>query len=193
MAIKSVNTITATIQNRRGKENLFDPDQMTGGEWALSDDTKKIWMCFKPGLVLRMATYEAFEKDMEDVQKILEDCQDIQTAVEAFEAIAEAHKNQAEVYSKESKSWAVGGTGTRDGEDTNNSKYYSQQSKLNSEKAKQVSDDAVDAINNAFDNINAGLPQFLINPDDGKLYHTPSRFTFVVNQVTGDLDWGLTL
>lgn len=143
----AIRTIKATIQMRHGREEDFDPDQMTAGEWGVSDDTKKVWMCFMPGLVFRMATYEAFEKDMQEIREILAACQDIQEAVKAFEALAEQHKNQAEVYSNESKSWseaskshskvseswaktseswAVGGTGTRDGEDSNNAKYYSQ-------------------------------------------------------------------
>ena len=200
MAIKPASNTLDTIQVSGGKADKFDPDKMNAREWAVATDKKYVWMCFQPGFVLRMATYEGFEEDMKIIQQILKDCQDIQKAVEAFEKLAEAHKNQAEVWSNESKdwsalskSWAVGGTGTRDGEDTDNSKYYSQQSKLHSEKAKQVSDDAVQAINNAFNSVNKGLPKFKINFDDGKLYHTPSRFTFIVNRETGNLDWGLTL
>jgi len=37
------------------------------------------------------------------------------------------YHNNAEWYSKQSKSWAVGGTSTRTGEDTDNAKYYSEQ------------------------------------------------------------------
>ena len=44
-------------------------------------------------------------------------------------------KPDMEAFAKESKSWAVGGTGSRDGEDTDNSKYYSQQSKESSEES----------------------------------------------------------
>ena len=142
----AINTIKATMQMRRGEENHFDPDQMTAGEWAVSVDTKKVWMCFKPGLVLRMATYEAFEEDMKIIQQILATCRDIQEAVEAFERLAEQHKNQAESYSKTSKSWAVGGTGTRAGEDADNSKYYSQQS---ANSATSASNSATAATNKA--------------------------------------------
>ena len=52
----AIQTINATIQMRRGMEEDFDPDQMAAGEWAVSTDSKKVWMCFRPGLVLRMAT-----------------------------------------------------------------------------------------------------------------------------------------
>ena len=91
----AINTIKATMQMRRGAEQHFDPDQMTAGEWAVSTDSKKVWMCFAPGIVKRMATYEAFEQDMEEIRRILTTCQDIQEAVEAFERLAEQHKNDA--------------------------------------------------------------------------------------------------
>lgn len=156
----AINTIKATMQMRRGAEENFDPDQMTAGEWAVSIDSKKVWMCFAPGIVRRMATYEAFEQDMEEIRRILTTCQDIQEAVEEFERLAEQHKNHAEIYSKESKSWAVGGTGTRVGEDTNNSKYWSQQSAASAtsaassattatEKADSAGTSAINAANSA--------------------------------------------
>lgn len=140
----AINTIKATIQMRRGAEEHFDPDQMTAGEWAVSIDSKKVWMCFAPGIVRRMATYEAFEEDMLIIQQILATCQDIQEAVEAFEALAAQHEkkakeykdaaaasaSEADSYYKLSKSYAVGTGGeVREGDDSDNSKYYYQQSK----------------------------------------------------------------
>lgn len=138
----AIQTIKATMQMRRGAEENFDPDQMTAGEWAVSMDSKKVWMCFAPGIVRRMATYEAFEQDMVDIQMILATCRDIQVAVERFEQLAEQHASQAEEWSAASKSWAVGGTGTREGEDTNNSQYWSQQSKTEADRAKNEADRA---------------------------------------------------
>ena len=177
MALKSVNTTLATIQMRRGAEELFDPDQMTAGEWAISTDSKKVWMCFHPGLVLRMATYEAFEQDMLEVQTILATCQDIQAAIERFEQLAEQHMSQAEKWSVTSKSWAIGGTGTREGEDTDNSKYYSEQSKMYS-----------DAAENA---IELSKPNFTVNLETGHLLYEGGRFDFSVNN--GHLLWGMAL
>lgn len=124
----AIQTIKATIQMRRGLERDFDADRMVAGEWAVSTDNKYVRMCFMPGLCLRIATYEAFEQDMREIQTILATCQNIQSAVDAMARLAEQHKNNAESYSKLSKSWAVGGTGVRAGENTDNSKYYSQQS-----------------------------------------------------------------
>ena len=92
----AINTIKATMQMRKGLEKDFDPDQMTAGEWAVSTDTKYVRMCFAPGICLRMATYEAFEEDMKEIQTILATCQDIQEAVKRFEELAEQHKNDSE-------------------------------------------------------------------------------------------------
>lgn len=133
----AINTIKATIQMRRGIEQDFDADQMTAGEWAVSTDNQYVRMCFAPGIVVRMATYEAFEQDMKEVQLILATCRDIQTAVDALAKLAEQHKDsaaasalEADNYQKLSKSYAVGtGGDVREGDDIDNSKYYYEQSK----------------------------------------------------------------
>ncbi len=134
----AITTIKATIQMRRGNEADFDPDQMTAGEWAVSTDMKYVRMCFAPGLCLRMATYESFEEDMLEIQTILATCQDIQAAVEKFEQLAEQHKDDAAGSAALSKSWAVGGTGTRTGEDSDNSKYYAEQAEISYKNASAV-------------------------------------------------------
>ncbi len=124
-----IQTIKATLQMRRGLEQDFDPDQMVVGEWAVSTDKKYVRMCIMPGLCIRMATYEAFEEDMIEIQEILATCQDIQVAVDAMGKLVEKHSKEALDYSTMSKSYAVGGTGSREGEDSDNAKYYSEQAK----------------------------------------------------------------
>lgn len=143
------------IQTRRGNEVDFDASKMLPGEWAVSLDTKYVRMCFSPGLVYRMATYESFEEDMIQIQQILATCEDIQTAVEAFEELAQQHANDAAASATESansaavaegyannaadsadmadynarmaKSWAVGGEGLRPDESSNSAKYWCEQ------------------------------------------------------------------
>lgn len=135
----AINKINATMQMRRGNEQDFDPNQMTAGEWAVSLDSKKVWMCFAPGLVRRMATYEAFEEDMTEIQTILATCQDIQEAVEAFERLAKQHKNASEDYSKLSKSYAVGTGGEiREGDEIDNAKEYARRAKESAERASEI-------------------------------------------------------
>ena len=119
--------MNATIQMRRGNYANLDPMKLKPGEWAVSLDQKYVHMCFGSGIVRRMATYEAFEEDMKQIQTILVTCQDIQTAVEAFEALASQKASAASASAKEAQSYARGGTGTRTEEDTDNAKYYAHQ------------------------------------------------------------------
>lgn len=162
----AIQTIKATIQNRHGLERDFDADQMTAGEWAVSTDEKYVRMCFAPGIVLRMATYEAFEQDMVEIQTILATCRDIQAAVERFEQLAEQHTSQAEEWSVTSKSWAVGGTGTREGENTNNSKYWSQQAEREADRAKEEADRASSIVGL---DIDSELSETSVNPVQNKV------------------------
>ena len=164
--IMAIQTIKATIQMRHGAEQDFDPTQMTAGEWAVAKDTRKVWMCFRPGLVLRMATYEAFEQDMLEVQTILATCQDIQAAVERFMQLAQQHASKSEEWSVASQSWAVGGTGIREGEDVNNSEFWSNQSKAEADRAKNEADRAASIA--GFD-IDSELSETSTNPVQNKV------------------------
>lgn len=92
------------------------------------------------------------------------------------------------------KSWAEGGTGARDGEDTNNAKYHSEQSKNSSElsksyleKVEQAGNEAVDKIQNALD---VSAPNFIVDLSTGHLMYSGERFAFLVNKA-GHLEWGL--
>ena len=69
----------------------------------------------------------------------------------AYYADGKVYEN-AELYmvlSRLSESWAVGGTGVRVGEDTDNSMYYSEVSKTAAETARNASTQAVDTLGNA--------------------------------------------
>lgn len=59
------------IQNRRGAYNKFDPSKLLPGEWACviegdadASDGRAIYMCFAPGVVKRMATYQDMLENM---------------------------------------------------------------------------------------------------------------------------------
>ena len=73
-----------------------------------------------------------------NVNAVATNITDVQTAAQNIEAIQNAPTaaESAAASAALSESWAVGGTGTREGEDTNNAKYYSEQ-------AQQVSQGAV--------------------------------------------------
>lgn len=96
-----------------------------------------------------------------------------------------------------SKSWAVGGTGQRDGEDTNNSKYWSEQSQKSAElsetyvtKTEQAGDEALKKIDDA---LNMNAPKFTVDLSTGHLMYEGGRFDFQVNESTGHLEWGLAI
>lgn len=168
----AIQTEKATILMRRGLMQNFDPDQMSAGEWAVSIDTVRanqiVWMCFAPGVVKRMGTYEDFADQIAEAtgdirNQYIAVFNEINEATKALEASARASAEAAgrseeaaagsasqaaqsagaaEDYSKESESHSHGGTGTRPGEDTDNSLYYSEQSRKEYERAKEEADRA---------------------------------------------------
>lgn len=115
----------------------------------------------------QMATYQTeFAEQSQNVQ-------DLMTAVTAYMSNIE---NAAAASATLSKSFAIGTTGTRTGEDTDCSKYYYQQAKIEADKAATY----------------AGLiiPTFTINLATGELeYSDGSSFSFTVNHTTGELNY----
>lgn len=99
-----------------------------------------------------------------------------------------------------SESWATGGTGTRDGEDEDNSKYYSEQSQAYLSATQTAGQEAVDDIETAttaaiteietavYDN----TPTFTVDYDDGNLYWEGGRFTWSIDTSDGELYWEVT-
>ena len=95
----------ARIQVRRGLEKDFNPDEMTPGEWALSTDTKYIRMCIYPGLCLRMATYEAFEEDMKQIQSIVSEARTIQEAINRINTEVSSNAQAVAEYTAQAKQY----------------------------------------------------------------------------------------
>ena len=58
------------IQNRRGLKKDFDLTKMLPGEWAVTIDpeteNQMVYMCFSPGVVKRMGTYEDFKNQVDE-------------------------------------------------------------------------------------------------------------------------------
>lgn len=91
------------IQVRRGNESDFDASKMLPGEWAVSLDTRYVRMCFAPGIVLRMSTYDAFEADMAQIQAILAECRNIQSAVQRIQTEVNAKASLTVEYANDAK------------------------------------------------------------------------------------------
>lgn len=131
-------------------------------------DGKSVFIAFSAGDVKRMATYEdmkdligeatddirdqyilVFNKINDDTAALEASARASATAARASQTAAAGSASQAaqsagaaEDHSKESESHSRGGTGTRPGEDADNSRYYSQQSRREYERAKEEADRA---------------------------------------------------
>lgn len=128
------------------------------------------------------------ESAVEDAEKATQEC------VDAIQ-MAQEYESQAENYSREAESWAHGGTGTRDGEDTDNSEFHSRQAQNSSDmamqylrKVEQAGKEAVDRIKDALD---MDAPDFRYDFETGILYYSGGRFVFGMNN--GILEWGLAV
>lgn len=101
--------------------------------------------------------------------------------------------NEADYNAKLAQSYAVGGSGIRDNEDTDNAKKYSEQSWANAGTAKEyltkVEKAAEDALKAVEDALGEEMPKFIYDFETGILYCESTRFVFSVNN--GILYWGV--
>lgn len=103
------------------------------------------------------------------------------------DAIADFNNDRQELkdYANVSKSYAVGGTGTRIGEDIDNSKYYSEKSAESEANAHEYLK-ACEKISGVI------IPVFTVSFVDGELhYNDDASYTFLINTATGNLDYQL--
>lgn len=85
-----------------------------------------------------------------------------------------------------SESFAHGNTGIREGENTDNAKYYSNVSKSASEDAKIVSDEARVLLNEAM--LQTTFTAFKVDFESGELTYMSANYNFDVNEETGNLE-----
>lgn len=132
----------------------------------------------------------------------------VETAKAEASANASAQSaGNAEDSAKMAESHNHGGTGVREGEDTDNSKFWSEQSKDFRDQTEQAGIDAVGNINNeekeAIENINqaekdaldaidnaleSAEPKFYLDVNTGDLYYEGGSFDFYLDE-NGDLFW----
>lgn len=92
------------IQMRRGQYIDFDPTQLLPGEFAVSQDNSKVFLCVRAGVVIELGT----------LQQALEWLIEMRT-----------YHDEALTYAGLSQSYAVGTNGQVRADDaTDNSKYY---------------------------------------------------------------------
>ena len=111
--------------------------------------------------------------------------------IRVAEANASASEVAAEADALNAKSWAVGQTQTRQGEDTDNSKYYSQLSDASRMAAEQAKTDAQDLVNAAISRLTNMTIQ--VNLNDGCLYYdAPTGVILQVDNETGCLMYNIS-
>lgn len=112
----------------------------------------------------------------------------------AEEAVQSAEN--AKLGAKLAQSYAVGGSGVREGEDEDNAKKYSEKAKSSADTSKEyltkvekAGEDALQVINDA---INADVPNFIVDLSTGHLMYEGGRFNFEVDS-NGHLLWRIAV
>lgn len=85
-----------------------------------------------------------------------------------------------------SKSYAMGGTGVRTGEDTDNSKYYSNVSKSEALNAKAIMEDSEEILEEV--RLHGKYTAFKVDFTTGEVEYVSPSFKFKINEDTGELD-----
>lgn len=125
------------IQMRRGNAVDFDPSKMIPGEWAVSQDNEKLYMCFTAGRVIEIGTTTSiitYVKDAEAWALGTKDGTPVPDSDPTFHNNAKYYAETVAVLKvQDAEAWAVGergGTPVPISDDTyhNNAEYYSQQS-----------------------------------------------------------------
>ena len=104
---------------------------------------------------------------------------------------AQAAASSADANKTLSESWAIGGTQTRTGEDSNNSKYFSEQSQAYRNACEDFRDQAQDLVDTATARLTGLTMQ--VNFTDGCLYYdVATGLILSIDDTTGNLMWEIT-
>lgn len=108
---------------------------------------------------------------------------------------AKSSEKNAAMVAKLSQSYAVGGSGVRDGEDTDNSKYYKEQAELSATQSSNLLEDIkkehTDTLKDIEDAVSGKIADFKVDLETGHLLYTGGAFNFHVNN--GHLNWEVVI
>ena len=108
---------------------------------------------------------------------------------------AKSSEENAAIYVQLSQSYAVGGSGVRDGEDTDNSKYYKEQAELSATQSfdllKDIKKEHTDTLKDIEDAVSGKIADFKVDLETGHLLYTGGAFNFTVNN--GHLNWEVAI
>lgn len=136
---------TGRLLIRGGNEADFDADKMMPREWAVSTDKKIVRICIAPGTCIRMATYDAFEEDMAEIEEILRTCQSIEEAVIRINTEVSQNADAVVEYTTQAKSYMESAKASETNAKTyeTNSKTSETNAKLSETNAKKSEDNAL--------------------------------------------------
>lgn len=185
------------IQWRQGNEADFDQSKMTSGEGAVFLDTLKAFIAFAPNIVKQLMTVEDAEVmldiavdeataeakgyaqnaliDATRAETYASNAQTSATTSGSNATAAQSSANSSSSSATLSRSWAVGGTGTRQGENTNNSSYFSNLAKSYSESSEASMQQAQALVDLATQSL--ASVTFDVDLDTGLLYQNTSEGT----------------
>lgn len=111
-------------------------------------------------------------------------------------ASASLSASNAETSATQAQSYAVGNTGTRDNENTDNAKYYKEQAQSVGNSVptylSQISSAGESQLSRIQDALNEATVNFQVDLSTGHLNYTGcSSFVFNVNETNGHLEWRL--
>lgn len=127
-----------------------------------------------------------------DAKTAAESALESKKSSESARIASEAAQSKAEQAQLEAESWAQGGTGVREGEDTNSSKYWCQQSELHKNTSQLLLNDATETLQIVNDKITE-LNKKIIDvsfevTDDGELIYDSEIYEFSIND-DGELEY----
>lgn len=102
-------------------------------------------------------------------------------------ANVQLYASQALSSANVAESYAVGGTGTRNGEDTDNAKYYSQVASGLISEANETLNEAKSTLEEVGKKVTETT--FHVNLETGKLEYDSLNYNFTVNNSNGKLEW----
>lgn len=165
-----MSTTVARITVRKGNDADLDVTKLLPGEFAFSADLRYLYICAAPGTVIQVATGEA-------LQTYVDLCSQYATAAQTSATNSDISAIASNTKAVLSESYAIGGTNTRTGEDTDNSKYYKEQ---------------CDAVNQEMQSaIETIEPDVEYDFATGHLLYTDSVLVLQLNEETGHVSWGI--
>lgn len=125
--------------------------------------------------------------DIKETKRVLLEMKESSENASKSEAAARESEELADDYWQMAKSYAVGGTGVREGEDMDNAKYYSDITQnIHHESLTLLSE-----CEQSLADLNARIvdTKFSVNYETGNLEYISQDYSFSVNTETGNLEW----